>query len=145
MTRQILMSRILRGAAALQQPGSSAAAGVLLPSHTAALCAAAPVLATTLPLLRGFHWTPSSLASLQVKVPPLGESISDGTVAGVLKSAGDAVEEDEPIVQIETDKVTVDVRAPKAGVIEAILVRPLLCRLPPPTARPVLLLDASCV
>jgi 2-oxoglutarate dehydrogenase E2 component (dihydrolipoamide succinyltransferase) len=62
------------------------------------------------------------LASLQVKIPALGESISDGTVSAVLKQAGDRVEEDEPILQIETDKVTVDVRAPRAGVIEAILV-----------------------
>eukprot|EP00887_Chlorella_sp_A99_P005882 scaffold1.g5882.t1 len=60
---------------------------------------------------------------LHVKVPALGESITDGTVAAVLKAPGDAVEEDEPIVQIETDKVTVDVRAPKAGTIEAILVK----------------------
>lgn len=64
------------------------------------------------------------LASLQVKIPALGESISDGTVSAVLKQAGDRVEEDEPILQIETDKVTVDVRAPRAGVIEAILVKP---------------------
>lgn len=45
-------------------------------------------------------------------------------VAAVLKEAGQRVEEDEPILQIETDKVTVDVRAPAAGVVEAILVSP---------------------
>jgi biotin carboxyl carrier protein len=60
---------------------------------------------------------------LQVKVPPLGESITDGSVAAVLKKPGDTVEEDEPIVQIETDKVTIDVRAPAAGILEAILVK----------------------
>lgn len=43
-------------------------------------------------------------------------------VAAVLKEAGQRVEEDEPILQIETDKVTVDVRAPRAGVLETILV-----------------------
>lgn len=44
----------------------------------------------------------------------------------MLKEAGQRVEEDEPILQIETDKVTVDVRAPSAGVVEAILVSPAL-------------------
>ncbi len=43
-------------------------------------------------------------------------------MAAVLKEAGQRVEEDEAILQIETDKVTVDVRAPSAGVVEAILV-----------------------
>jgi len=62
-------------------------------------------------------------ASLQVKVPQLGESITDGTIATVLKQQGDSVEEDEPLLQIDTDKVTVDVRSPKAGNIEAILVQ----------------------
>ena len=66
----------------------------------------------------------SSLAmvTLQVQVPALGESITDGTIAAILKQPGDRVEEDEPILQIETDKVTIDVRAPKAGTVEAILV-----------------------
>lgn len=72
----------------------------------------------------GLHNARQLLSSLQVKIPALGESISDGTVAAVLKQPGDRVEEDEPILQIETDKVTVDVRAPKAGVVEAILVKP---------------------
>ncbi|EFN51142.1 hypothetical protein CHLNCDRAFT_141351 [Chlorella variabilis] len=70
------------------------------------------------------HTSAALAASLQVKIPALGESISDGTVATVLKQAGEQVEEDEAILQIETDKVTVDVRAPRAGVIEAILVKP---------------------
>ncbi|PRW33154.1 dihydrolipoamide acetyltransferase [Chlorella sorokiniana] len=72
----------------------------------------------------GFHNARQLLSSLQVKIPALGESIADGTVAAVLKQVGDRVEEDEPILQIETDKVTVDVRAPKAGIVEAILVKP---------------------
>lgn len=68
------------------------------------------------------HSEPWQFADVQVKVPPLGESITDGAVAAVLKSAGDNVEEDEPIVQIETDKVTIDVRSPVSGTIKAILV-----------------------
>ncbi|KAF3672426.1 Dihydrolipoyllysine-residue succinyltransferase component [Capsicum annuum] len=51
-------------------------------------------------------------------VPYMGESISDGTLAKLLKNPGDKVEVDEPIAQIETDKVTIDVTSPEAGVIQ---------------------------
>ncbi|KAK9051806.1 hypothetical protein SSX86_028434 [Deinandra increscens subsp. villosa] len=51
-------------------------------------------------------------------VPFMGESISDGTLAAFLKKPGDRVEIDEPIAQIETDKVTIDVASPEAGVIQ---------------------------
>ncbi|KAK4778445.1 hypothetical protein SAY86_005973 [Trapa natans] len=51
-------------------------------------------------------------------VPYMGESITDGTLANFLKNPGDPVEVDEPIAQIETDKVTIDVSSPEAGVIE---------------------------
>ncbi|GAA0138732.1 transferase [Lithospermum erythrorhizon] len=51
-------------------------------------------------------------------VPFMGESISDGTLATFLKKPGDRVEIDEPIAQIETDKVTIDVTSPEAGVIQ---------------------------
>ncbi|KAF7112237.1 hypothetical protein RHSIM_RhsimUnG0248900 [Rhododendron simsii] len=51
-------------------------------------------------------------------VPFMGESISDGTLAKFLKNPGDRVEVDEPIAQIETDKVTIDVASPEAGVIQ---------------------------
>ncbi|MCZ8149154.1 MAG: dihydrolipoamide succinyltransferase, partial [Roseomonas sp.] len=53
-------------------------------------------------------------------VPPLGESVSSATVARWLKKAGEAVTADEPLVELETDKVTVEVNAPAAGVIESI-------------------------
>ncbi len=52
-----------------------------------------------------------------VKVPALGESITEGTLAQWLKKAGDTVAADEPIASLETDKVTVDVPAPVAGVL----------------------------
>ncbi|XP_057461790.1 dihydrolipoyllysine-residue succinyltransferase component of 2-oxoglutarate dehydrogenase complex 2, mitochondrial-like isoform X3 [Actinidia eriantha] len=51
-------------------------------------------------------------------VPFMGESISDGTLAQFLKKPGDRVNVDEPIAQIETDKVTIDVASPEAGVIQ---------------------------
>jgi 2-oxoglutarate dehydrogenase E2 component (dihydrolipoamide succinyltransferase) len=55
-----------------------------------------------------------------ILVPPLGESVSSATVARWLKKAGEAVSADEPLVELETDKVTVEVNAPSAGVIESI-------------------------
>jgi 2-oxoglutarate dehydrogenase E2 component (dihydrolipoamide succinyltransferase) len=58
-----------------------------------------------------------------IKVPTLGESISSATIAKVLKNAGDAVKADEVIMELETDKVTVEVNAPAAGVIESLSVK----------------------
>ena len=58
-----------------------------------------------------------------VKVPALGESITEGTLAQWLKKAGEAVAADEPIASLETDKVTVDVPAPSAGVLSETLVK----------------------
>ncbi|XP_023524769.1 dihydrolipoyllysine-residue succinyltransferase component of 2-oxoglutarate dehydrogenase complex 1, mitochondrial [Cucurbita pepo subsp. pepo] len=55
---------------------------------------------------------------LDVVVPPLAESITDGTLAKFLKNPGDRVELDEAIAQIETDKVTIDVTSPGAGIIQ---------------------------
>jgi len=55
-----------------------------------------------------------------IVVPSLGESVSSATVARWLKKAGDAVAADEPLVELETDKVTVEVNAPVGGVISAI-------------------------
>lgn len=52
-----------------------------------------------------------------ITVPPLGESVTEGTIAEWLKQPGDAVAVDEPIVSIETDKVAVEIPSPVAGVI----------------------------
>ncbi|KAI3923795.1 hypothetical protein MKW92_006315 [Papaver armeniacum] len=51
-------------------------------------------------------------------VPFMGESITDGTLAAFLKKPGDSVQIDEPIAQVETDKVTIDVASPETGVIQ---------------------------
>ncbi|GLU23730.1 hypothetical protein SLE2022_397130 [Rubroshorea leprosula] len=56
-------------------------------------------------------------------VPFLGESISDGTVAKFLKNPGDRVEVDEPIAQLETDKVTIDIVSPEAGVVKELVAK----------------------
>ncbi|PNX96670.1 dihydrolipoyllysine-residue succinyltransferase component of 2-oxoglutarate dehydrogenase complex mitochondrial-like protein [Trifolium pratense] len=59
--------------------------------------------------------------NVDVVVPPLAESIEDGTLAKFLKRPGDRVNVDEPIAQIETDKVTIDVTSPESGVILKLL------------------------
>ncbi|MGI4954750.1 MAG: 2-oxoglutarate dehydrogenase complex dihydrolipoyllysine-residue succinyltransferase [Janthinobacterium lividum] len=56
----------------------------------------------------------------EIKVPTLGESVTTATVARWLKKAGESVAVDEPLVELETDKVTVEVPAPSAGVLSAI-------------------------
>ena len=55
-----------------------------------------------------------------IKVPTLGESVTSATVARWLKKAGEAVAADEPLVELETDKVTVEVNAPSAGTLSEI-------------------------
>jgi 2-oxoglutarate dehydrogenase E2 component (dihydrolipoamide succinyltransferase) len=56
----------------------------------------------------------------EIKVPTLGESVTTATVSRWMKKQGDTVAADEPVVELETDKVTVEVNAPQAGVIAAI-------------------------
>ena len=58
--------------------------------------------------------------SIEIKVPPLGESVSEATIARWIKSAWEAVALDEPVAELETDKVTLEVPAPAAGVIASI-------------------------
>ncbi len=58
-----------------------------------------------------------------IKVPTLGESISTATIAKLVKNVGDAVKADEVVMELETDKVTVEVTAPAAGVIESLAVK----------------------
>src|SRR6056297_2386347 len=58
--------------------------------------------------------------STEVKVPTLPESVSDATVAKWHKKAGDSVKRDENLVDLETDKVVLEVPAPADGVLESI-------------------------
>ena len=57
-----------------------------------------------------------------VKMPALGESVTEGTVTRWLKSVGDTVEVDEPLLEVSTDKVDTEIPSPIAGTIEEILV-----------------------
>jgi len=59
--------------------------------------------------------------STEIKVPQLGESVSEATIAKWFKKVGDSVAVDEPLVELETDKVTVEVPSPVAGALEEII------------------------
>jgi 2-oxoglutarate dehydrogenase E2 component (dihydrolipoamide succinyltransferase) len=59
----------------------------------------------------------------EIRVPTLGESITEATVGKWFKQRGDAVKADEPLVELETDKVTLEVNAPGAGVLSEIAVQ----------------------
>ena len=61
--------------------------------------------------------------SVELIVPTLGESITEATVSKWLKKIGESFEVDEPLVEIETDKITVEVPAPSAGVLSEIKVK----------------------
>ncbi|MAU97233.1 MAG: dihydrolipoyllysine-residue succinyltransferase [Fulvimarina sp.] len=59
----------------------------------------------------------------EIKVPTLGESVTEATIGQWFKQPGDRVEQDETIAELETDKVTVEVPAPAAGILEEIVVK----------------------
>ena len=59
--------------------------------------------------------------SIEIKVPVLGESVVEATVAKWMKNVGEKVNADEPIVELETDKVSLEVPSPKAGVLTDIV------------------------
>ena len=61
--------------------------------------------------------------SEKIVVPALGESVTEATVSKWLKSVGEAVDSDEPLVELETDKVNVEVPSPSNGILEKIAVK----------------------
>ncbi len=103
-------------APASDEPATSPAAGVAdeepEPSDEAA---AASDAATTPPAA-------PAAAGTEVRLPALGESVTEGTVTRWLKNVGDSVEVDEPLLEISTDKVDTEVPSPVAGVVQQILV-----------------------
>ncbi len=56
--------------------------------------------------------------SIPIQVPEMGESVTEGIIARWLKQPGEPVSEDEPVVEVETDKITVEVPSPQAGVLK---------------------------
>tara|TARA_Y100000590_G_C15117345_1_gene787263 strand:- start:41 stop:571 length:531 start_codon:yes stop_codon:yes gene_type:complete len=61
--------------------------------------------------------------SNQIIVPSLGESVTEATVSKWLKQVGEKVDSDEPLVELETDKVNVEVPSPQAGTLSSIRVK----------------------
>ena len=64
------------------------------------------------------------MSSIDIVVPTLGESVSTAIIAQWLKKPGQAVSQDEPLVELETDKVTVEVNASSSGVLSEIIAAP---------------------
>ena len=64
---------------------------------------------------------PETTETLQITMPQMGESVSEGTVLTWLKQEGDWVEKDETIVEVSTDKVDAEVPAPASGKLVKIL------------------------
>ncbi|MEY5145248.1 MAG: hypothetical protein RL745_617 [Actinomycetota bacterium] len=97
---------------------------VEVPAPVAAV--AAPVAETPAPAVAAPAATSTSAASaaggtLDVVLPALGESVTEGTVTRWLKNVGDAVTVDEPLVEVSTDKVDTEIPAPVAGTIAEIV------------------------
>lgn len=61
--------------------------------------------------------------AVEIKLPVLGEGVDAGTVAGVLVAAGDSVEADAPLIELETDKAVIEVPATEAGVVASLPVK----------------------
>src|ERR1700754_756445 len=59
----------------------------------------------------------------EIRVPTLGESVTEATIGKWFKKAGEAVAVDEPLVELETDKVTIEVPAPSDGVLGGIIAK----------------------
>src|SRR3982750_1707505 len=59
----------------------------------------------------------------EIRVPTLGEAVTEATIGRWFKKAGDAVAVDEPLVELETDKVTIEVPAPSAGTLGDIVAK----------------------
>jgi len=97
------------GAGAAAADASTAAAEEAAPAAQEAAPAAAPAAAT-------------SGSTTEATVPQMGESVTEGTIGGWLVNVGDTVEVDQALVEIETDKVAVEVPSPVAGTVTELLV-----------------------
>jgi hypothetical protein len=66
-------------------------------------------------LIRNFHFTPRIQEAITELVPALGESITEGSIAQWVKKEGDDIKVDDVVLIVETDKVTVDIKALHGG------------------------------
>src|ERR1700742_1368822 len=77
--------------------------------------------------------------TIEIKVPAMGESVTEATISKWVKKEGDVVKRDEPLLGLETDKVTVEVTSPSDGSIESISVQAVAtagAQAPPPPPHP---------
>ncbi len=96
--------------------GAAAAKPAAVAAPVAAAAAPAPVAAASAPTA-----APASGNLIEVKTPVMGESVSEGTLGSWKKKKGDAVKKDEVLVEIETDKVALEVAAPADGTLAEIV------------------------
>ncbi|MDY5505940.1 MAG: 2-oxoglutarate dehydrogenase, E2 component, dihydrolipoamide succinyltransferase, partial [Schaalia hyovaginalis] len=102
---------------------SEAAAPAQAPAETPAQAPAEPVQAPAAPVGAPAPAAPATPAQgTEVTMPALGESVTEGTVTTWLKSVGDAVEADEPLLEVSTDKVDSEVPSPVSGFLAEIRV-----------------------
>jgi biotin carboxyl carrier protein len=97
-----------------QRSGGQAVGSQTTPTVPAPVQPSAPAVAA--------HAAADAAAAVPVTMPRLGEKITEGTVTRWLKSVGDTVEADEPLLEVSTDKVDTEIPAPAAGVVARIVV-----------------------
>ena len=100
--------------ASIEEGGASAPAKEAAPAQPAPVSEPAPAATATTPA------TQQGGGSLEVKVPPVGESITEVTLSRWLKKDGDQVAMDEAVAELESDKATFELTAEKAGVLKTI-------------------------
>ncbi len=103
--------------------GTTVGVDALLASITAGKAAPAPAAAKPTAPKSTAPKAAATDSAVDIMVPTLGESVTEATVAGLAKKVGDAVSQDEVIMELETDKVTVEVTAPAAGTLSALSVK----------------------
>jgi 2-oxoglutarate dehydrogenase E2 component (dihydrolipoamide succinyltransferase) len=103
--------------------GETVGVGALLGQIAEGSAGAVKSAAKSAPAAPAVAAAPASAASVEIRVPTLGESVSEATIGKWFKKAGDAVKADEPLVELETDKVTLEVNAPAAGTLADIGVK----------------------
>jgi pyruvate dehydrogenase E2 component (dihydrolipoamide acetyltransferase) len=109
--------------------GENAAVGQLLltlesDAATAPVASApAPVAAKTEPEKTVPEPQPAAVGPIEFKMPDLGESIESGDVISILVAVGDRLEEDQPVIELETDKAVIEVPSSTSGIVQAIHVK----------------------
>ena len=116
-----LLGKIGEGRGATAAPEPEAAPEPAPAPASAPIPAPAPAAAPSAGANGG---APSGGTATDLVVPTLGESVTEATVAQWLKQPGEAVAADQPLVELETDKVTLEVNAPAAGVLGEIRAEP---------------------